>query len=43
MEKRDKTDGVPCYPLAALLAYIKRRGLVSQGNRKCGIYTHLQK
>lgn len=33
---------IPCNPLAALFTYIERWWLVSQGNRKSGIYTHLQ-
>lgn len=32
---------LPCYPLAALFAYIKRRGLVSQRNSKGWVNTHL--
>lgn len=42
MKKRNINRSIPCNPLAALFTYIERRWLVSQGNRKSGIYTHLQ-
>lgn len=43
MEKIGESNDIPCYPLAALFTYIKWWGFVSQGNRECGIYTHLPK
>lgn len=40
--KKRINRSIPCNPLAALFTYIERRWLVSQGNGKSGIYTHLQ-
>lgn len=40
---KEGVQDIPCNPLAALLTYVKRRGLVSQGNREGRIYTHLQR
>lgn len=40
--RKEAKQHIPCYPLAALFTYVKRRWLVSQGNRKSWIYTHLQ-
>lgn len=41
--KTGETKYIPSNPLTAFLTYIERRWLVSQGNRKSGIYTHLQR
>lgn len=40
--KQSRNKYIPSNPLAALFTYVERRWLVSKGNRKSRIYTHLQ-